>query len=129
MVKTFDKVVLQKLRIDVNEALKSVAEKYNIVIEAGNASYAPENASFKLNLSVKDTDGEAVSKDGVYFKQYARLLGMKPEDLNREFEVAGKHYRLKGYNPRKSKFPFSAECLSDGKLYGFGETLVKTKLK
>ena len=127
-LKRFDTVILNTLRTEMNEALKGIAEKYGMTISAEKATYGSTYASFKVELALTKEDGTVLSKEAEAFRMYANLFGMKPDDLGREFEVAGKRYKLAGYMASKRKFPFLAECLTDGKEYGFTESFIKGKL-
>lgn len=127
-LKRFDAVVLTALRTEMNEALKGIAEKYGMTIDAGKATYGDSYATYKLDLALVKEDGTAMTREATAFKMYANILGLKPEDLGREFGANGKRYRLTGYSTTKRKFPFVAECLTDGKEYGFTETFIKKAL-
>jgi hypothetical protein len=128
-IKQFDAVTLNALRVELNQALAGISEKYGITVEAGRASYNGPNATFKVELSTVKDDGVVMTREATAFLQYAKLLGLQATDLGREFEVGGKRYKIRGYNPRKSRYPFLAESVIDGKIYGFGEDLIKAKLK
>ena len=127
-IKSFDAVVLKALRNELNDALKGVADKYGISIEAGNASFGYGHASFKLELATVKDDGTVMSKEANDFLTYCTMLGLKQTDLGREFEVHGKKYKLKGYRLKSRKFPFIVECINDGKEYGLPEQIVKSRL-
>jgi hypothetical protein len=125
MIKQFDTVVLGNLRTEMNEALKGIAEKYGMTIDAGKATYGNSYATFKVELALVKADGSVGTREATMFRMYAKMLGMSPDDLGREFESNGKKYKLTGYNPSKRKYPFVAE--HDGKEYGFTENFIRTK--
>lgn len=96
MIKEFDKPTLKSLRPDINAALQSVAEKYGIAIDCGNASFTPNSATFKLNLSVKDSSGNAITPEAERFDAFAEQLGLKKEHRGREVVVKGKKCIIHG---------------------------------
>ena len=124
-LKQFDATVLNALRSEMNEALKGIADKYGITIDAGKATYGHGYATYKIDLAIIKEDGTAMTREATAFKMYANILGIKAEDLGREFESHGKRYKLTGYNTKKRKYPFVAECLTDGKEYGFTESFIR----
>lgn len=128
-LKRFDTVVLTKLREEMNDALKGIAEKYGMTIDAGKATYGDTYANFKVELALTKEDGTALTREATAFKMYAHLFGMKPDDLGKEFVWNGKRLKLTGYCASKRKFPFVAHCLTDGKEYGFTEKFMKGKME
>lgn len=114
----FDRDNLKALRKDLEEALKQVAEKHNIQIVVGNASFTSNDVNWKIQMLAKDDSGKVHDRLAEDFKFYANALGMKPEDLGKEFTVGRDKYRLKGYNGKKRKFPIVAINLSNNKEYG-----------
>ena len=128
-LRKFDAVTLNALRGEINKALEALGEKYGIAIDAGRATYYGPNATFKLELSTMQDDGAVMTKDATTFIQYAKILGLQVSDLGRVFELAGRKFKLIGYNTKKRKYPFITECLNDGKHYCFGDTLIQEKFK
>lgn len=124
----FRKETFGPLRADLEAAVKSVAEKYGVQIKTGHISYTGTNCSVKLECAVIGEDGKVARKEADTFRMWAELIGMKKEDLNRVFKIGTKNYSLEGYMPRKTKFPFLALNLDDGKQYCLPETAVKKAL-
>ncbi len=116
MIKQIDKQVLRSLRSEINTALEPLAEKYGIKFDAGNATFSEFNATIKLEIATSK-DGDFVTKEGQDFLNYAELLGLSKDMLNKEFTYFGTAYILNGYSPRSSKFPFIAEKVEDGRSY------------
>jgi|GEM_PF-3201738 len=97
---------LRVLRIEMNRALKSVGDKYNVEINAGNVSFTDKNASFKLQVALINEDGIAETKEVQDFKAYSFSHGLPEDLLNKEINVCGKTVKIIGYKPRSTKFPF-----------------------
>lgn len=124
----FNKEVFGPLRKDLEAAIDVVSKKYGILIKTGHINYSTETCTVRLECSIIDETGRARTREAETFTMWATLLGMKKEDLNREFQVGNHKYTLAGYAPRKSKFPFIAVRLSDNKRYGLAEKAVKRAL-
>ena len=115
-LKQFDSATLKMLRNDLDSALKVVADKYGIGVKAGNATYSPENATFKVELAVKNEGGMAVTKEATEYKRMANFMGLKAEWLNQEFLFRGEKYLVVGLKPKSYKFPVLAKRY-DGKVF------------
>jgi hypothetical protein len=123
----FDKETVRTLRTELDLALKAVSEKHGIAIQVGNATFSENIITFKVDASLLK-NGEAVTKEAEAFVLYASMLTLKASDLGREFKVGTKTYKLKGYSPKKSKFPMVCSDQS-GKLFGLPEAVVVKALK
>ena len=64
-------------------------------------------------------NGKSLCKMEADFLQNAFLYGMKESDLNREFNLGGKHWRVAGCRPRAKKFPVICTNITNGKNYKF----------
>lgn len=106
--------MLKEIRLDINRALESVAEKYGVAIKAGNASFSSTNAVFKLELS-SVVGSEVITKEKAAFLEFANSLDIKKEALAQFFSFNGKMVKFIGYNPRSSKYPYIG--VIDGKEY------------
>ncbi len=126
MITSFDKVNLKHLRTVIDLALAPIAEEHGIQIRLGSCSFSDSTARAKLEFSVLK-NGVVVDMYAEAFKRSAEFLGMKPEDLGREF-INGEAYRLVGYNSRCLKFPFLGVRLSDLKTYKLSENFVRRGL-
>lgn len=132
-IETFDQKNLRLLRTEIDNALKSIADKYNIQIKAGNASYSSsgETATFKLELATKKNGNIANKKDEIQrktFEVYAEMIGLNKEDLDKSFSNEGKVYKIIGMNARSQKSPIIIER-SDKKLYSMSTEAVIKLLK
>lgn len=119
---------LKQLRIEIEEALTSVALRHDIILKGGSGVTHGNTATLKIDISTKE-NGEVVSKNVVAFKQFAHLFGVKPEDLNRVISVNGEAFQLIGLRPSARVYPFIVKKLSTGKWYKFTEEAVRMALK
>ncbi len=110
MITSFDKSNLRNLRHAIDDALAEIGTKYGIVFKAGNASFDSNNATFKLNLSVRGEDGTVKSKTRVALETFYPMYVDKIITLRgRGGSEQGK---VVGYNNKAHKFPFLVETAS-----------------
>jgi hypothetical protein len=103
------KEILKVLRADINAALVAVGKRHGVSIAAGNCSFGPLTASFKLEVGVLDGAPEGASpkeiKARADFTRYCGLFDLKPEWLDKEFTYGGDTCTVVGLMPNRSKFP------------------------
>ena len=108
---------LRIFRNDFADAVKELESVYEVKIELGSISY--NESSFKSRLTVTNIGDNGVpesnSKD---FPLYAKMLGVPPEWMNKEFMTHnGDKLRIIGLNPRRPKNAVELEGVNDGKKY------------
>ena len=117
---------LKVLREEINAALEDVAKKHNISIEAGSASFSPNNGSFKLEIATLGKGGVAVTPEVEALKHYKGILGLK-FGFGDTFTSRGDSYKVTGLKPRSSKYPVIAENVVTGQSYKFPVETVNSK--
>ena len=125
---TINKDLLKNLREDINTALIETANKYNVTLRAGNASYNPSlgTATFKLEVLTLSADGEKRDMPAELFLQHADFLGLKKEYLYKEISISGQTFTVAGYKPKARK-----NCIlitRNGKTFVTDVQTVKNKL-
>lgn len=118
----FTKKEFTSFRNDVEEALKSLEEKYGVTIDVGHISYS--EFDFTAQLKVTKNDGKTDGRK-LLFEQYCRLYGFEPEDYERELNLSGKVFKLVGFNPRSPKNCCSIYCEADNGTYKCSAEAVK----
>ena len=111
------KDLLRDLRVDIDAALVAVGAKHGVKLLAGNASFLASNATFKLNVSLLDETGEAVSKEAADLKRYREMLGLTFDQLTQVFTLGMHRYTLAGYRNRGSTRPFLMRRIDNDKIY------------
>jgi len=106
--------LLKKLREEVNQALKSVAEKHDIEIKCGNCSYGDNEATYKLKVNVKNEDGKVMTKE---YEDLLWMAKMENFDINGIYDLYGKKVSLEGYKTRATKYPLIVLDLDNGQKY------------
>src|SRR5437879_4687161 len=84
-ITTFNKENMRCLRERVILALKPLEAEFGVTFQPGNGSFTDSNFSFKLSCSLRDLDGNAVTKEADDFRFFAKQIGFAPEDLGRKF--------------------------------------------
>lgn len=128
MIKTINKDVCQLIRREMEAALKPVAEQFGVQIKYLGGRFNDSNFETRFEVAVKDSDGRAVTRMALHFKQCAVLYGFAPEDLGRKFRHAGVPFEIIGLNPDAPKYPIIAKRVRDGKQYRFTPDVVKAFL-
>lgn len=124
-IKSFDRPTVKSLRPELDAALKSLERKFGISVRVGNATFNPENVTFKVEMAVKGANGAVIDKDATAYKRYQKLYGLIP--LGETFTFAGTTYKTTGYKPRCSKYPVVGKDERTGKSYKFPMSVAKAK--
>ena len=103
----FDKNNLQELRVEMDNALQAISNKYGITIKAGNASYSGNECTFKVKLNTKDTDGTVITKEAKDFDRHKGLHGLGHLNVGDKITIQGSPYILTGFNTRARKAPIN----------------------
>lgn len=89
---------------DIEKALGDVANKYNVDIKRGNASFSSNNMTLKLNVSIISDTGDIMTKEATDYNLHKNIVGLTKE-LGDTFYFNGAKYTIKGYKPRSRKYP------------------------
>jgi len=104
-------------------ALREVAERFGMVYVRKGGSFNTSEFGFQVCFQTV-SDGAVPDS----FKTCAVRLGVDPECFGKEFTRAGTQYRITGINTRRSKYPFSAERVKDGRGFKFPADIIKLHL-
>jgi hypothetical protein len=124
-----DKSVASKVGNECLAAAKLVAESYGLHFEMKGGRYTATNLILKFELSVVSEDGVPRTREAGIFSRDAKLVGLAPEDLGKEFLWKGERYVVRGLRPRSSKRPVTCERVSNGRLFNFSATAVAAALQ
>ena len=98
-INQFDRQTLRALRVDLDNAMATIASKYGIQLSAGNISFTPETATIKVAAGIIK-NGTVVTAEAKAFNQYKRLVGLEAFNVGDTIQIQGKEYTIKGYKPR-----------------------------
>ena len=116
------KPLLQDLRGEIDAALAVVGARHGLAIKAGSATFNPQNAVFKLNISVLNASGEAVTKEQSDLKHALPRFGLNEAHLTQEFVYGSETFVLHGYRAKARSRPFLIKRVCDGKVFLGSET-------
>jgi hypothetical protein len=120
-INQFDRQTLRALRVDLDNAMATIASKYGIQLSAGNISFTSETATIKVAAGIIK-NGTVVTAEAKAFNQYKRLVGLEAFNVGDAIQIQGKEYTIKGYKPRSK----SAVVIErDGRSYKVTVDMVK----
>ena len=122
----FNRPNIKTLREEIDNALKSIAEKHGISLMLGNVRFSDRSFTGKLEARITDTHGEPTM--AVDFRTLADTYGLKPENLYRMVTIQGKTYKIVGLKPRNRKYPIIVEEITNGKRYKFSAFVIRESL-
>lgn len=105
---------LKEFREDFQEAVKSLEEKYGIIIQAKGITYEPSQFHFKVEVKNGSTKEDVYQSD---FNRYCSMYGLNQDDYMRTFTNQGQEYQIVGINPNKRKNSIIIKQVSNGKEY------------
>lgn len=110
-----------RVQKDMLKACQKVAEDHGLIIEAAGHNNADYGFYFEpvFRVSIPAPDGKAFDPESEVFKLRAKDYGLKPTDLGRVFQTGHDRFKITGIDPRRPRYPISAECLSDRKSFKF----------
>ena len=128
MITTINRQTCRAIYMAVEERLEDYAKENGLAIKVNGGSYSDSNFKCSIEFAIVNENGEAETIEAQSFKANAGHIGMKPEDLGREFMVSDTIYQIKGYKRRSKKYPIVAERVVDGRAFKFTLNTVKTAL-
>jgi len=126
---SMDKHTVLGLREEIDEALRTLGEKYGLKIHAGKCRYGATSAEFALEASIINSAGVALTPELVAMKRRATMWGTTEAKLEEPIKLFGKTYTLTGFVSCRPRYPFLASCHEDGKTYKFSAASVAVALK
>lgn len=113
------KDLLKKMRPEIDEALKVVAQKYGMTVNVGNMTFTSDNFVVKTDFKViqKAADGSVINPDEADFKKHCYLFDLKPEDYGGVIKLSGKDYQISGLNMKSRTKPIKITRVYDGKSF------------
>jgi hypothetical protein len=117
-ITNFDRPTVKSLRSSLEADLATIALKYGITMELGNARFSEHECNFKFKLNTIASDGTPVeTKEAAAFRRHAPLLGIGHLSPGDHIRISGQEYEITGYNTRAPKSPIGIKALLTGKKY------------
>jgi hypothetical protein len=128
-ITVFDKTNLRSMQIPIELALQAIETEFGISVKLGNARFTPDNATFKLELSTLNANGQAVTKEANDLKTYGTLYGLPANALGQTFIEYGKKFEITGLRTKASRYPVLVKRVIGGKVFCYPAERVANALK
>lgn len=109
----FNGTTLGAVRHALNEALKNVAEEFNIELSVGRIKYTDSSAEIQIDALAEGGESKMVLEYKLNQKSFAL------PDLYTQIDVRDEVYKTIGFKRKNRKYPVICERMSDGKNYKF----------
>ena len=114
-------VLCQRLQEEMLKACQEVATRHGLVVEAKEITGMDLRWGFDaaFRVSIPMADGTALDPEKLRFEVLAEAFGLSPTDFGRQFSTGREQFRITGIDPRRPKYPISAERIPDGQGFKF----------
>ena len=114
-------VLCRRLQAEMLKACEAVAARHRLVVEPRDITNVDLRWGFDVTfrVSIPLPDGTALDPERLRFEALAEAFGLSPADYGRQFSTGREHYRITGIDPRRPKYPVSAERIPDGQGFKF----------
>jgi hypothetical protein len=113
------------------EACQKIAADHGLVVEGAGWRSLDSGFAFEpvFRVTIPASDGTAFNLEKDMFGYLAARYGLTPSDFGREFTAGGERFRVTGIDPRRPKYPISAERIPDRRGFKFTAENVAMLLK
>ena len=113
------------------KACQEVATRHGLVVEAKEITGMDLRWGFDsaFRVSIPMADGTALDPEKLRFEVLAEAFGLSPTDFGRQFSNGREQCRITGIDPRRPKYPISAERIPDGQGFKFTVDQVALQLQ
>ena len=114
-------VLCQQLQQDMLTACQDVAARHGLVVEAKEITGVDLRWGFEaaFRVSIPMADGTALDPERRRFEALAEAFGLSRTDFGRQFSTERESFRIRGIDPRRPKYPVSAERIPDRQGFKF----------
>lgn len=111
----------QKVQREMLKVCQDVAARHGLVVEAQDISGVDLRWGFDaaFRVSIPLPDGTALDPERLRFEALAEAFGLSADDYGRQFSTGRERFRITGIDPRRPKYPVSAERIPDGQGFKF----------
>lgn len=111
----------QRLQAEMLKACEAVAARHGLVVEARDITGVDLRWGFDatFRISIPLPDGSALDPERLRFEALAEAFGLSPADYGRQFSTGREQFRITGIDPRRTRYPVSAERIPDGQGFKF----------
>jgi hypothetical protein len=114
-------VLCQQLQREMLKACQEAAARHGLVVEAQDITGVDLRWGFDaaFRVSIPLPDGTALDPERLRFEALAEAFGLSPADYGRQFSTGCERFKITGIDPRRPKYPVSAERIPDGQGFKF----------
>jgi hypothetical protein len=114
-------VLCQRLQREMLKACQEVAARHGLVVEAQGITGVDLRWGFDagFRVSIPLLDGSALDPERLRFEALAEAFGLSTADYGRQFSTGREQFKITGIDPRRPKYPVSAERIPDGQGFKF----------
>jgi hypothetical protein len=111
----------QRLHRELLEACRQVADRHGLAVDDKGLSNIDLRWGFDVafRVSIPLPDGRTLDQEQLRFEALAEAFGLSPGDFGREFSTGRETFRITGIDPRRPKYPISAERVPDRQGFKF----------
>lgn len=124
-----------RIQSEMLDACREVATRNGLAVDDKGLSNLDLRWGFEVafRVSIPLSDGSTLDPEQLRFEALAEALGLSPGDFGQEFSTGRETFRITGIDPRRPKYPISAERMPDRQRFKFtGEQvalLLQTRMK
>ena len=128
-IQEFNKSNLKAFRTEFEITVKEMEKKFGIKIDLKAISYAPEEFSSKIQVTViNDGENPQETKDKLSLKKFGHYYGLSESDYGSEIKVGnGEIGKILAVKPNSPKYPIVYEL--NGKRYKTMEKFITKQTK
>jgi hypothetical protein len=114
-------VLCQQVQREMLKVCQDVAARYGLVVEGQDITGVDLRWGFdaSFRVSIPFPDGTTLDPDRLLFEALAEAFELSRNDYSRQFSTGRERFRITGIDPRRPKYPVSAERISDGRGFKF----------
>jgi len=121
----------EEIQTRMLEACRKIVADHGLVIEGAGWRGLDSGFAFEpvFRVSVPTSDGMPFNLEKDMFAYLAQRYGLAPSDFGREFTTGGERFRITGIDPKRPRYPISAERVPDRRGFKFTAENVAMLLK
>lgn len=121
----------EEIQTRMLEVCQKIAEDHGLVIEGAGWRGTDTGFFFEpvFRVSIPASDGTAFNLEKDRFEFLAEHFGLAPSDFGREFRTGSERFRITGIDPKRPRYPISAERIPDRRGFKFAAENVSMLLQ